>query len=100
MDQKIFALYSAPFKQTYGYIFDAKGEMVAWMWPRPWEKGVEPSRFQARGWGRIKYLDDAENLFTLLEATLLDIVKQCDTDIDQCVKALDDAWQISSKSNS
>ena len=48
-------LYKPPFKLDHGYIFDSHGEMVA--------DQVDPIAIaRIRGWGRISYMDNAENL--------------------------------------
>jgi len=48
-------LYEAPFTCANGYIFDAKGRMVA-------DNGEQDIVARIRGWGRISYLDNAEAL--------------------------------------
>ena len=69
MQNRIFSLYRAPFRtDNYGnYIWDSKGEMVA-------DFREEGDTLQIRGWGRISYLEDADNLFDACEAFLLSLV--------------------------
>lgn len=52
------ALYVPPFRFEDGYIWDAKGQMVAD--DHVDDHGTQPLR--VRGWGRIGYLKDAEDL--------------------------------------
>jgi hypothetical protein len=55
------ALYEPPFKFMHGYIYDAKGRMVADQ--DGFEGGVEAHiAARVRGWGRIGYLPDAAAL--------------------------------------
>ncbi len=46
-------LFRAPVRHESGYVWDADNEMVAS------RVGIFP-RIQARGWGRIKYMPDAQ----------------------------------------
>lgn len=56
MEKKALALYKGPFHREHGYIFDAKGQMVAD------DSGDQNSMVQVRGWGRITYMDHPEQL--------------------------------------
>jgi hypothetical protein len=54
--RKAIELYSPPFRYEMGYIFDAKGRMVAD------DPCVEDVTLRIRGWGRISYLEDPNAL--------------------------------------
>lgn len=58
------ALYKAPFKFTHGYIFDAEGRMFADQDGGFGLDGKVETHIIARvrGWGRISYMKDAEQL--------------------------------------
>ncbi len=52
--QKALDLYKPPFRYEYGYIFDSENEMVS--------DDYATSIQEVRGWGRIQYLGNAEEL--------------------------------------
>jgi len=63
------ALYEPPFKLDHGYIFDSHGEMVA--------DQVDPIAIaRIRGWGRISYMDDAENLQDMVGTLIVEALSE------------------------
>lgn len=54
MRSKALALYSPPFRYEHGYIWDANNQMVA--------DEAASSCLRVRGWGRISYMENAEEL--------------------------------------
>jgi hypothetical protein len=88
----IKALYSPPFRHSFGYIVDINGETVAWSWPRPSEQQPN-SPFMTRGWSRIKYMENANALFKELDSILLAIVEPVKFDLTKCAAALTAAWE-------
>jgi len=54
LEQSAFNLYVPPFKFESGYIFDSAGNMVA--------DEAAASALRVRGWGRISYLENSEEL--------------------------------------
>lgn len=52
-------LYTPPFRFEFGYIWDAKGQMVA---DNHVPDESEGAALRVRGWGRISYLEDPEAL--------------------------------------
>ena len=54
ISKKALKLYTPPFRYEMGYIFDSENEMVA--------DDYETSITQVRGWGRISYMDEPEEL--------------------------------------
>ena len=54
LKEKALSLYKPPFKYEHTYIFDASNHMVM--------NVRDFTNLQLRGWGRISYMDDAENL--------------------------------------
>lgn len=57
MKDKAKELYTPPFRFEYGYIFDANGSMVA-----DNKTDGEDSALRVRGWGRIQYQENPEQL--------------------------------------
>jgi len=55
--RRAFALYKPPFRYEGGYIWDGKGEMVA---DGRVDSDIGP---RVRGWGRMKYMPNAEELY-------------------------------------
>jgi hypothetical protein len=56
IEERALGIYKAPFRCERGYIYDADGEMVAD------DGGDAQSMGQVRGWGRIVYMADSEEL--------------------------------------
>ena len=52
--EKAFALYRPPFSFRHGYIYDADNNMVS--------DQHESSVCRVRGWGRISYMENPEQL--------------------------------------
>lgn len=94
MKNPIKHLYRAPFHSRRGiYIFDADNNMVADfvdMTPGRWR--VTGGPFRVRGWGRIQYMKDGDNLFTTCQNFLTDVVKDVRMDPKACVDKLNDVW--------
>lgn len=88
----IKALYKAPFRESWGYIQDAKNETVGWAWPRPRDR-LPNSCFMTRGWGRIQYMENPEQLMKELNSILLAIVEPVKFDLTKCAAALTVAWE-------
>lgn len=88
MQKRIIALYKAPFSMDFMniYLFDANKEMVADF------KG-DNDTFRARGFGRMKYMENGEALHDATEAFLHDLVKNVNTNPAECVKILNNAWK-------
>jgi hypothetical protein len=62
-------LYKPPFKLDHGYIFDSHGEMVA--------DQVDPIAIaRIRGWGRISYMGDAENLQDMVGKLIVEALNE------------------------
>lgn len=94
MEQRILALYKAPFKfDGFFYIFDSKKEMVAWFAPLGDNKGC----FEPRGWGRIQYMKDAETLYDATEKYLLDLIGADNKSPTRAVEVLNKHWKNSKK---
>ena len=55
LTKEALKLYHPPFKFVHGYIYDSKNEIVA-------DQAEFLAALEVRGWGRIKYMDNAENL--------------------------------------
>lgn len=64
---RALALYQAPFRYQAGYIWDANGKMVA-------DEAAQDCVTRIRGWGRIRYLPDAENLQDEVGALIAEIL--------------------------
>lgn len=56
---RAIALYTPPFRFDFGYIWDAKGQMVA---DNRVPDEPEGAALRVRGWGRISYMEDPEAL--------------------------------------
>lgn len=52
-------LYTPPFRFEFGYIWDAKGQMVA---DNRVPDDSDGAALRVRGWGRISYMEDPEAL--------------------------------------
>lgn len=60
INSRALAIYKPPFRfDRYGYIWDADNHMVA---DNHIEKDADGAALRVRGWGRISYLEDAEQL--------------------------------------
>ena len=55
IERKAFDLYKPPFHHRLGYIYDADSRMVS-------DEAGGDGAARVRGWGRISYLDDAEDI--------------------------------------
>lgn len=55
--KEALALYKPPFRFEYGYIFDSEGQMVA-----DNHTEGEDATLRIRGWGRIQYKENPEEL--------------------------------------
>lgn len=58
MRARALKLYRPPFRYEHGYIFDSQNEMVV----DDASKSQEAAALRVRGWGRISYLKDPEEL--------------------------------------
>jgi len=61
--KRALRLYRPPFKYEGGYIWDAKGEMVADGNAEGLTLADDPATVRVRGWGRIGYEKDSEALY-------------------------------------
>jgi len=55
IQQAALELYTPPFRFAYGFIWDAKDNMVA-------DEAAKDAAVRVRGWGRIQYRPDSEKL--------------------------------------
>lgn len=67
MMKRIRDLYTPPFRVSYDYVNDAKGNMVA--------DFIADGVFRPRGAGRMKYMEDSTLLHDSCECFLLTIMK-------------------------
>ena len=68
--QRATDLYEPPFRFECGYIFDAKGQMVAD------QGGAEGYALRVRGWGRIGYMESPEQLQDEVGEKIAEILTQ------------------------
>jgi hypothetical protein len=76
-------LYRAPFRYEMGYIYDAGGEMVS---DGRVDKEDQPQQLivqRVRGWGRIGYLADAEQLQDTVGALIAEALTRFWTEADR-----------------
>lgn len=83
----VFDLYVAPFVlDSIGYsILDAENGIVA-------DFNGYGDTFRVRGWGWIKYMDDAEEIYDAAESYLNGLIKGYEADKIKCVAILNDVW--------
>lgn len=85
-EARILALYKTPFRYDgIFYIWDAQNEMVA-------DFGGKNDSFRVRGWGRMSYMDNAEELHDTAEAYLLKLVGNA-TEPEKIVEILNAHWR-------
>jgi hypothetical protein len=85
MQQRVRDLYQAPFwYDDICYIRDANHQTVAY-----WDSRND---FVVRGWGRIRYMEDADDLFNSVISIIVEI-KDNEEDPDRIVNLLNRAWK-------
>lgn len=89
----IFSIYRAPFRadKFSSYIWDADGHMVADM-KLHYVEG-EKSAFRIRGWGRIQYMKNSQEIMDALEAAFNRVTADHPSDHQRCVDALNRLWE-------
>ncbi len=84
----IFSIYKAPFRaDKYGvFIFDADSNMVA-------DMDLFEKKFRIRGWGRIQYMENPEQIHDALASAFAVVTEGCEHDLNACVDALNRLWE-------
>lgn len=71
LDARLLELYKSPFRfDRFGYVWDGKGEMVAD------NHFKDDQTLRVRGWGRISYLPNAEEVQDLMGESIAEALTQ------------------------
>ena len=85
----IYFLYSKPFVYSYGYIYSGS-EMVA-----DFRGGLDGKSLRPRGYGRMKYLPNGNDLHDTHEAFLISLTREWAGDSTKCIEILNRTWSSS-----
>lgn len=88
MNDSIRKLFKPPFKLCFmkQYVYDSDNNTVA-------DFRNDGDSFRVRGWGRMKYMPNADKAMDELEAFLYGLTTDVRTDKDACVDRLNKAWE-------